>query len=111
MIKICSYLGNISISKRYLVKLAASAAEGCFGIAGLHSVSVYQNADDSLDVKLTVTAADDVNIPAVADAVSHKVGYVLTKHDGEGIRSEYDSNDNKISEEACTRTISEAGAA
>ena len=89
MIKICSYLGNISISKRYLVKLAASAAEGCFGIAGLHSVSVYQNADDSLDVKLTVTAADDVNIPAVADAdaVSHKVGYVLTKQAGVKVRS------------------------
>ena len=86
MIKICSYLGNISISKRYLVKLAASAAEGCFGIAGLHSVSVYQNADDSLDVKLTVTA-DDVNIPAVADAVSHKVGYVLTKQAGVKVRS------------------------
>ena len=84
MIKICSYLGNISISKRYLVKLAASAAEGCFGIAGLHSVSVYQNADDSLDVKLTVTAADDVN---VADAVSHKVGYVLTKQAGVKVRS------------------------
>ena len=87
MIKICSYLGNISISKRYLVKLAASAAEGCFGIAGRHSVSVYQNADDSLDVKLTVTAADDVNIPAVADAVSHKVGYVLTKQAGVKVRS------------------------
>lgn len=87
MIKICSYLGNISISKRYLVKLAASAAEGCFGIAGLHSVSVYQNADDSLDVKLTVTAVDDVNIPAVADAVSHKVGYVLTKQAGVKVRS------------------------
>lgn len=86
MIKISNHLGTISISKKYLTKLVAGEVSGCFGIAGLRRVDISQNGS-SVDVKLTVTAADDVNIPAVSDAVSHKVAYVLTQKTGVNVRS------------------------
>jgi uncharacterized alkaline shock family protein YloU len=86
MIKISNHLGTISVSKKYLKKLVVGEVSDCFGISGLHSAEITQVGSE-LDVKLTVTAADDVNIPAVANAVSHRVAYVLTRKTGVSVRS------------------------
>jgi uncharacterized alkaline shock family protein YloU len=86
MIKIRNHLGTIVISKKYLVKLVTEQVESCFGIAGLNNVEIMQTGN-GLSIKLSVDAAVDVNIPAVADAVSHKVSYVLTNKTGADVRS------------------------
>jgi uncharacterized alkaline shock family protein YloU len=74
------------VSKKYILKLVTEQAESCFGIAGLNLVTVIQTGN-AVDVKLHIVAAGDVNIPAVAEAVTHKVSYVLTNKTGVEVRS------------------------
>lgn len=81
MIKIRNHLGTITISGKYLVKLVTDQVESCFGVSGLESVEILPRRD-GLAVKLHVLAAGDVNVPAVSDAVSHKVAYVLANKTG-----------------------------
>ena len=78
MITYSNHLGTITVSKKYLVKLVTSLAESCFGVAGLEGVEIIESGD-TVDIALTISAADSVNLPAVSNAVSHKVSYELTK--------------------------------
>jgi uncharacterized alkaline shock family protein YloU len=86
MIKISNHIGTVTVSKKYLVKLVTEQVESCFGVAGLKSVEICRRGS-ALDVRLAINAAGDVNIPAVADAVSHKVAYVLVHKTGAQVRS------------------------
>lgn len=86
MIVINNHLGTISISKKYLLKLVTSVTESCFGVAGLNNVEISA-PEGSVDVKLSIKIIDSVNLPAIADAVSHKVSYVLTNRTGIDVRS------------------------
>lgn len=81
MISIGNHLGTITISKKYLISLATAQAESSFGIAGLNSVKVTLDGD-SVSVKISAVFSPDVNIPAVADAVSHKTAYELINKTG-----------------------------
>ena len=86
MIGISNHLGTIKISKRYLLKLVTSLTESCFGVAGLNDVEISEDSG-AVDVKLSIKITDNVNLPAIAYAVSHKVSYVLTNQTGVNVRS------------------------
>ena len=85
MIKSSNHLGKIRISKKYLKKQVTLLAEGCFGVAGLNGVEIIQ-AGNAVSVRLKVITSDEVNLPAVADAISHKVAYVLMNRLGVNVR-------------------------
>jgi uncharacterized alkaline shock family protein YloU len=85
MISYSNHLGTITISKKYLIKLVTSLAESCFGVSGLNGVEIVE-AGEAVDIVLKISAAESVNLPAVANAVSHKVSYELTKS-GLNVRS------------------------
>lgn len=86
MIGKSNHLGRINISRKYLLKLVTSVAEGCFGVAGLNNVEISASGE-SVDVRLSIKITDSVNLPAVANAVSHKVAYTLTEQTGINVRS------------------------
>ena len=86
MIGVSNHLGTIKISKRYLLKLVTSLTESCFGVAGLNDVEISEDGG-AVDVKLSIKITDNVNLPAIAHAVSHKVSYVLTNQTGVNVRS------------------------
>ncbi|MCR5121810.1 MAG: hypothetical protein K6B74_05255 [Ruminococcus sp.] len=85
MISYSNHLGTITISKKYLTKLVTSLAESCFGVSGLNGVEIVE-AGEAVDIVLKISAAESVNLPAVSNAVSHKVSYELTKG-GVNVRS------------------------
>lgn len=86
MIGKSNHLGRIVITKRYLLKLVTNVAESCFGVAGLNNVEI-SGEGGAVDVKLYIKITDNVNLPAIANAVSHKVAYVLTNQTGINVRS------------------------
>lgn len=86
MIAKSNHLGRIVITKKYLLKLVTDVAEGCFGVAGLNNVEISAEGG-AADVKLYIKITDSVNLPAIANAVSHKVAYVLTDQTGIDVRS------------------------
>lgn len=81
-----NHLGKIVITKKYLLKLVTSVAESCFGVAGLNKVEISAE-NEAVDVKLYIKITDSVNLPAIANAVSHKVAYLLTNQTGIDVRS------------------------
>ncbi|MBR1723759.1 MAG: Asp23/Gls24 family envelope stress response protein [Ruminococcus sp.] len=85
MIKTSNHLGTITISKRYLVKQVTILTESCFGVAGLKGVEITQQGN-AVSVRLNVITTGEVNLPAVADAVSHKVAYVLVNRLGVSVK-------------------------
>ena len=86
MIAISNHLGTINITKRYLQKLVTNITESCFGVSGLDRVEIIRNGD-AVDVKLGIRISDSVNLPAISNAVTHKVSYVLTHETGVDVRS------------------------
>ena len=76
MIKTSNHLGTITISKKYLVKQVTLLTESCFGVAGLKGVEISQQGN-AVSIRLNVITTGEVNLPAVAGAISHKVAYVL----------------------------------
>lgn len=95
MLQYSNYLGAINFSKKYLIKTVTEIAESCYGIAGLDKVELVK-VGEAVDVKLTVKAAENVNLPAAANAVAHKTAYVLTKS-GIDVRSVHIYTDELIS--------------
>ena len=81
MITYSNHLGTVNITKKYLVKLVTSLTESCFGIADLKGVEIDQSGNE-VSVRLIVVTTGEVNLPAVSNAVVHKVSYVLTNKTG-----------------------------
>ncbi len=86
MIALSNHLGTISISKKYLQKLVTNITESCFGVSGLDKVEIIKNGD-AVDIRLEIRISDSVNLPAISNAVMHKVSYVLTHETGIEVRS------------------------
>lgn len=86
MIKIANHLGTVTVTPKYLVKLISDQTSACFGVSALNGVDISRRGE-ALDIKLYIAFAEDVNIPAVADAVSHKIAYVLTRKTGVKVRA------------------------
>lgn len=84
MIRISNHIGAVTVTRKYLHKLIADQTESCFGVAGLNRVDISEK-NGSLSIKLGITAAGEVNLPAVAAAVSHKVAYTLTEKTGAAV--------------------------
>lgn len=96
MIKYSNHLGTVTISKKYLVKLVTEQTESCFGVADLRSVNISRSADGEISVDLHIITSGDVNIPAVSEAVSHKVAYVLATYAGAQVGAVSIYTDNTI---------------
>ncbi len=86
MIEIGNHLGTITVSKKYLVSLVAAKVQNCFGITRLVRTDA-KLSDGAVVIKISAVFSPDVNIPAVADAVSHKVAYELIDKTGIDVRS------------------------
>lgn len=86
MIKIKNHIGTVTVTQKYLHKLVTDQTESCFGVSALNSVDIISK-NGILSVKLHINAAAEVNVPAVADAVSHKVAYTLTEKTGAEVSS------------------------
>lgn len=106
MIKVCNHLGTIGVSGKYLRTLISATVQSCFGVAGMNPYGALQEIDsmikkqscankgviirqnnNRLIIDLHITVTYGVNVKAITDSISHKVGYVLTEQAGVDVES------------------------
>ena len=82
-------IGRITVSDSYLRELTEQTVMQCFGVAGFAQVRladkllegrfspvVIEDADNKLNISVHVKVMYGVNIPAVVNALMHKIEFV-----------------------------------
>ena len=99
-----NHIGKINISDNFLTELVTHAVTGCFGVAGVCSVSTFRSAvsamtlgkafrknkgvltrtdkDGGLIVDLHIKVTYGTNITAAVNSITHKVGFTVEEATG-----------------------------
>ncbi len=105
MVRHITNSGAISVSNNVYTNIAGIAATNCFGVKGMairsvkdglvhllrkeamsKGVLVSFNGDGSISIDLHIIVDHGVNIPAVCDAITSEVRYVVSKTTGTEVR-------------------------
>ncbi|MCL2693985.1 MAG: Asp23/Gls24 family envelope stress response protein [Oscillospiraceae bacterium] len=104
MVVSTNHLGSVNISKKFFTTLIGGTVTKCFGVVGMNSGGMWQNAVESMpflrrgkqyDKGVSVTLSDGkiyidlhitvlygVNVASVVKSIQHKVTYVVEEQTG-----------------------------
>ena len=96
MIQIENHIGNITVTREYLVELIECTVKNCFGVAGLNYTSGWKEffsfggqkkskgveihtLNNQLVVDLHISVSYGINIGAVVDSITNKVRFAVNE--------------------------------
>ena len=104
MVTVENHIGKINISDNFLIELVTHAVTGCFGVAGVCSVSTFRSAvsamtlgkafrknkgvmirtdkEGGLVIDLHIKVTYGTNITAAVSSITHKVSFAVEEAAG-----------------------------